>query len=502
MQHFIKKVMVAIIFLGAIGTTQVVEAAIVDTNSTYTYESMKKDLQELDEAYGDLIELYTIGQSAYGRDLILVRLGNGDADTFYNGSHHAREWLTTILNMKMIEEYGNAAYTNSRMSGYNVKDLLEETTLWFIPMVNPDGVTLQQKGLNAFPKEIHSSLISMNNGSSNFDRWKANAQGIDLNRQYPSGWAEVKATSPSWKNYKGKYPFQAPEAKVMRDITYLLEPDLSLAYHTSGRILYWNFNVEQVDLARDRSIAETYAYLSGYRMVPTYSGAGYTDWINEVFNRPSLTPELALFAGEKHVNPVTFPETWRRNKGAGLAMAEESIALSSGESVGEQPVVWGDKALEAAIRPPGKGDDLYKKALRVKEDFELTQEQTVELYSWYQQCETCSIKDRELEEVFDSLNHFEEIPEKKSVNTDKSWTITLNTKIDPDSVNRDNVYIQGEYGSTVSVDSVEVAGEKITISPLPGSYERGQTYTMYIKDLASIYGKKMEKPVEMTFTIQ
>lgn len=59
--------------------------------------------------------------------------------------------------------------------------------MWFVPMVNPDGVTLQQEELKAFPISLHASLLEMNEGSKNFKRWKANAKGIDLNRQYKAG---------------------------------------------------------------------------------------------------------------------------------------------------------------------------------------------------------------------------------------------------------------------------------------------------------------------------
>lgn len=61
-------------------------------------------------------------------------------------------------------------------------------------MVNPNGVTLQQRGLNAFPKKDHANLIRMNAGSKNFKRWKANAKGVDLNRNFSVDWGTVKGS--------------------------------------------------------------------------------------------------------------------------------------------------------------------------------------------------------------------------------------------------------------------------------------------------------------------
>src|SRR5699024_10211609 len=97
-------------------------------------------------------------------------LGNGKATTFINGSLHAREWISTNLNMYMLENYAKAYTTNRNIQGYNARKILNDTTIWFMPMVNPDGVTLQQRGLGAFPKKDHASIIRMNGGSNNFKR--------------------------------------------------------------------------------------------------------------------------------------------------------------------------------------------------------------------------------------------------------------------------------------------------------------------------------------------
>ncbi|KGP73318.1 M14 family zinc carboxypeptidase [Pontibacillus yanchengensis] len=502
-----KKLSIGIMFLGLLLAPFMGSKAfanIVQTNDTYTYDMMEKDLDSLDKQFKDLIEVYNIGDTPYGRDLYLVKVGYGDANVIYNGSHHAREWLTTTLNMKMMERYAQAYNTNSSLGGYNVKDLLHKTTMWFVPMVNPDGVTLQQFGLDAFPKSVHNELISMNNGSSNFKRWKANAQGIDLNRQYPAGWDSVIAANPtpSWKNYKGDHPFQAPEAKVMRDITYILDPDITLAYHTAGQILYWNFNVEQSNLARDRRIASKFSTASGYRMVDTHSGAGYTDWINQDFDQPGLTPELAVYPGETNVDPSKFQEAWVRNKHAGLAMANEGVKIhTEKERNTEQETVYVDQKAKTDILPNNQAAP-YDQVQNVKESYHLTLAESVKLYSWYQNCQACSLQDQQAADIFDKLVHFTEKDSKKDVTQDKTWNITLNTEIDESSVSKENIYVMNEDGEIVTNPQMDVDDKRILITSPKANYQSGETYTLYVKDLVSTKGKKMEKPVEMTFTIQ
>ena len=214
-----------------------INTTIVNPNKVYTYNHMVSDIKKLQRAYPDLIKYKIIGKSEYGRDIYAVALGNGKATSFINGSHHAREWLTTNLNMHMIEEYAKAYTKNSNIQGYNARNILNLTTIWFVPMVNPDGVTLQQEGLKAFPKSIHASLIEMNKGSTNFKRWKANAKGIDLNRQYDAGWATIKDSpaGPSYQIYKGTAPATASEVKAVLRLVSEINAEMAVAYHSSGK---------------------------------------------------------------------------------------------------------------------------------------------------------------------------------------------------------------------------------------------------------------------------
>ncbi len=493
-----------LVFLSSVPTTSAKQN--IQPYQTYTYETMKEDLKDLDKLYGDLVEVYTIGKTPYGRDLYLVKLGYGKANAFYNGSHHAREWITTTLNMKMIDTYAKSYQTDTSLGGYAVKDLLHKTTIWFVPMVNPDGVALQQKGLNAFPSSVHKELLAMNDGSNNFKRWKANAQGIDLNRQYPVGWetASKSHPDPHWKNYKGTKPFEAEEAKVMRDITHILNPDLSLAYHTAGRVLYWNFGVDQGDLARDRAISQKYSTLAGYRMVHTNSGAGYTDWINGVFDKPGITPELGTYVGETEVTPDQFSEIWRRNKHAGLAMAAEASNVSSNNTnvKDRREPLYVDEAVKDALLPHSSAP-LYKQAQKAQGQLNLSLEQTVELYSWYQKCgNSCSVKDAELKEILGDVRGFSDMKSKSNVKQDHAWTITFETDVHRDSIDKENIYILNDQNQRVSAERFEVNENQVVIRPPKGNYQSGKTYTLYVKDVEGLDGKVMKTPVQMSFTIR
>ena len=144
---------------------------IVNPKQVYTYEIMSRDLKALASRYPDLIHLSTAGSSEYGRALWTADIGKGPAIILLLGSHHAREWITTINTMMLLDQMAQQYEQNAAVfGGYRARDLLDLVTFRIVPMVNPDGVALQQLGLSAFPAAVHASLIQMNNGSQEFQK--------------------------------------------------------------------------------------------------------------------------------------------------------------------------------------------------------------------------------------------------------------------------------------------------------------------------------------------
>jgi g-D-glutamyl-meso-diaminopimelate peptidase len=333
------------------------QAYYVNPNHTYSYSDMVKDINELKKAYPGLVKSKVIGKSEYGRNIYAISLGIGSSSVFINGSHHAREWMTTTVNMNMIDKYAFAYQHNFKFNGYDVKKILNNTTMWFVPMVNPDGVTLQQSGLKYFPKASHSSIIKMNNGSKNFKRWKANAKGIDLNRQYNAKWTGIKGPkAPSFKNYKGKAPHTAKEVKSLLSFVNGTAPEISISYHSSGQIIFWNYQQSGSRYTRDYTYAKTLGRMTGYSLVypkSFASGGGFSDWFSRTKMKPAYTIEIAPFAGETHVPLSAFPKIWRQNNTIGLFVAQEGYKLY------DKRQVAASQTLETKIKAYNKtADDL------------------------------------------------------------------------------------------------------------------------------------------------
>ncbi|TKC18965.1 M14 family metallopeptidase [Robertmurraya kyonggiensis] len=324
---------IVLIFLCFWCLPSVGHAAIVNTKELYTYEALTKDIENLAALHPDLITFKSLTSTGLGRKIWALKLGNGETTILLHGAHHAREWLTSALLMKMIETYADAYESNQAIEQFSPR-ILETVSIWVVPMVNPDGVTLQQFGLYAFPAYIHSNLIQMNKGSKDFNRWKANLQGIDLNRQYPANWEGLKGVSlnPSYQFYKGTEPLEAKEVKALVDFTYEIDPELVASYHSSGNMLFWGFHrwglTHTTEVLEDYyNIAEKVADITKYELEEPkiyQQGGGYTDWFVLHFKRPALTVEIGSFVEDTNLPLSSFPTIWERNKEIGLFLAKKA----------------------------------------------------------------------------------------------------------------------------------------------------------------------------------
>lgn len=305
------------------------QSSIVNPNQNYSYAKMQKDIKKLEKAYPGLVKQEIIGKSEYGRNIYAVALGKGESTVFINGSHHAREWITTNLNMNMIDKYAAAYKGNSSINGYNVKQLLNNTTIWFVPMVNPDGVTLQQSGLKSFPAKDHAKIIKMNAGSKNFKRWKANGKGVDLNRQYSPNWNKLGGPKgPYYKNYNGPKVAAASETKAVLSFVDKINPEMAISYHSSGQIIFWKYQQTGSRYTQDAKYASKLSKITSYPLVKANSfGGGFSDWFSRVEKKPAFTIEVSPAVGETHVPLRNYARIWSQNASIGLYTAQEGYKL-------------------------------------------------------------------------------------------------------------------------------------------------------------------------------
>jgi g-D-glutamyl-meso-diaminopimelate peptidase len=242
----------------------------------YSYQRMREELKRICEHF-PFLHVESIGQSLAGREIPVVRLGTGPIEIHYNAAMHANEWITAPLLMRFLEEAACAYMFGSFYRGKDMQQIFSQTSLWAVPMVNPDGVEL-----------VHTDPYD-------FQNWKANLRGVDLNDQFPAHWEKERARRnvqmPGERDYGGEAPLTEPEAVALASFTCLHDFQLVIALHTQGREIYWNYR--DLEPPGSEAIADRFAQVSGYKAVKlSDSDAGYKDWFIQQFGRPGFTVEV------------------------------------------------------------------------------------------------------------------------------------------------------------------------------------------------------------------
>jgi g-D-glutamyl-meso-diaminopimelate peptidase len=192
-----------------------------------------------------------------------------------------------------------------------------------IPMVDPDGVDLVTGAIEPGELEYEAARrLSDNYPAIPFpDGWKANLLGTDLNLNYPAGWLQARETKfsqgftrPGPRDYVGRAPLNQRETRALADYTEVIDPELVLAYHSQGQVIYWQF--EDYEIPGAEELGQRFAEVSGYALADTpfeSAFAGYKDWFIQQFRKPGYTIEVGM--GENPLPLSQFDEIYRDNLG-------------------------------------------------------------------------------------------------------------------------------------------------------------------------------------------
>ena len=293
---------------------------IVNTEVPITSANCNRTILELVETY-PFCRTEVLARTAFGREIRTLAIGHGPRKVIYSASHHANEWITTLVLLKFVEELAQRYAARENIFGTPAQRILSAATIYTVPMVNPDGVDLVVGDIDPGQLAIARELADNYPQIPFPEGWKANLAGVDLNLQYPAGWLtarEIKFsqgfTRPGPRDYVGRAPLNQPESRALHGYTEYIDPALILAYHSQGKEIYWKFRDYEVPGAEE--LGQAFARVSGYTLsdTPYASGfAGYKDWFIERFRRPGYTIEVG-----QGVNPLPlsqFPEIYRDNLG-------------------------------------------------------------------------------------------------------------------------------------------------------------------------------------------
>ena len=131
-----------------------------------TYSQYDSIMQSFSSLYPDLCDIDTIGTSIMGRLVLVIKISDNAGDdedepeVFYTSTMHGDETGGYILMLRLADYLLKNYAVNDR-----VTQLVDNLEIWINPLANPDGA------------------YRTGNTITNPVRW--NAQGIDLNRNFP-----------------------------------------------------------------------------------------------------------------------------------------------------------------------------------------------------------------------------------------------------------------------------------------------------------------------------
>ncbi len=256
----------------------------------YDYAQMLADAERLCSEF-EFAKIFSIGESVMERKIYCIKIGKGKRKLFINGAHHGLEYLTSAFILKFLKEYAGCIRYKKSFLGYDASDLFEKTTLYAVPMVNPDGVDIAIHGID-ITNPYHRKLIS-EVGIHSFNKvWQANARGVDINHNYNAGWRVVEP-EPSPSRHSGPYSESEPETKAIVDFVRDTNFDMLMAFHSQGGEIYYDYDGKAE--ARSFELAREFANLSGYCATTPEGSAsfgGCKDWFIEEFGKAGFTIEI------------------------------------------------------------------------------------------------------------------------------------------------------------------------------------------------------------------
>lgn len=152
-----------------------------------TYEKMYYALWETAQRYSQFTQFRVIGKSHDERMIPMLELGEGTSVVFCIAGLDGRDrWTSTCL-IQIIQEYCRAFECGWLLDEvFQVKELVDEVRLCFVPVVNPDGLEIHDKGFSVIRNPIYRQMLRMMETEP--EEFSYNARGMDLRRNFPTSY--------------------------------------------------------------------------------------------------------------------------------------------------------------------------------------------------------------------------------------------------------------------------------------------------------------------------
>ncbi len=286
----------------------------------YSYDQMREDLRALEKKYPKQLHLASAGKSGEGREIPVAVLGDIKAKrhVLVQAAIHGREHMTALLVMAQLEY--SLKNPTVAFGGSTMEEWLEGVCLHIIPMANPDGVAISQNGVmtdllkTIYQTDRAQSLTDLD-PSEYLAQWKANGAGVDINRNFPTGWQGLDSPNgASATRYKGHAASDQTETRALMEYSKQYRFNATVSYHATGSCIYWQYGDKTAVNERSRSLAEAVSTFTQYTLEDSdrLDAGGYKDWAMDELGIPSVTIEVG--SRPCPLSLVEFSTIWVRNR--------------------------------------------------------------------------------------------------------------------------------------------------------------------------------------------
>ncbi len=265
------------------------------------YRQIEDELAYLNDTYPEICALHRIGTTYEGRAIWALKISDnawkdeGEPKVLIMGGHHAKELISTVVPL-MFAEFLLDNYS----SNGTVKNAIDSTDIWIVPLVNPDGYEYVMEGHTDWRKNRRPVDID---GDGIVD-----GTGVDINRNYAHRWGQQGISlDPNSEIYCGPHAFSENESRAIRDLALNRSFVFSISFHSYGQQIFhpWGNSLDSAPLDFDLmdSIGERMARYNGYDVMEGWKWYNTTgdsdDWLYANTSCLPFTVEL----GKEYIPP-------------------------------------------------------------------------------------------------------------------------------------------------------------------------------------------------------
>ena len=335
-------------------------SVIVDPFRSYGYEEMAADLAALAERYPALVSVGSIGQSAEGRDIPVLRLGRGERIVLMCAAIHAREFETTAFIMYMADQYCRGYVAGAEIGALSCRTVLDGVTFVIVPQLNPDGVEIARTGPDSVLTRPWLEALPISDGwYEGYYAWKSNARGVDLNRNWPYLWNNWdKCAEPASAHYAGPEPLSEPETQAMASLIAETPFWAFCSLHSAGNCVYW-IDSSNSEALRDKLYPTARRVADGlsYRLLPTEDVSRFGGYMinccRAAYEKPCMSVEIGPYTGHYPFRDYeTFRWTAARALPLGLILGDEVLQTPEWEAPAAREIPGALAQPAEAPQPP------------------------------------------------------------------------------------------------------------------------------------------------------